>query len=914
MSLYKKTIIVVGVTFICLIALLYTTSRIMLLRSFTELEKQDVTLDVLRTQSAITDVIGKLNSEAGDWARWDDTYNFMEDQNEEYIEVNLPDTTYTGLGLNLTLYIDTKGRIVYGKNFDLAKEEEAPLPAGLDQFLSDNTMLWNFTGTEDSAKGIILLPEGPIMFASRPILTSTGEGPVRGALIMGRNLDSLEISRLAEITHINLNVERLDSPQLSADFFNAQANLSDQSPVFVQPLSEGTVCGYSLLKDINGNPILALRINLARNIYQQGREAIRYFLLSLLLFSAVFGAVALLLLGRMVLSRLARLSKSFGAISSNSDHAMRLPVSGCDELSQLADSANRMLESLEQSHLRLRDNEERYRTLTENTYDLICEISAGGQYLYVSPNYRDVLGYEPQELLNKSMGDTIHPDDRDAVLERLKKLKFSAFKHIVYRKICKNGEIRCFESTGRSYLTTAGETRIVFVSRDITGRQKYQETIWRQAFHDSLTGLPNRMLFKDRLSHALVHAKRNKQMLAVIFLDLDRFKLINDTLGHEIGDHLLKSVALRLQKCVREEDTISRLGGDEFTLLLPEISKSESAAKVAQKIIEEILQPFCIGEYELYISTSIGIALYPSDGEDAETLLKNADTAMYLAKERGRNNYQFYTPALNKKTVERMTMENELRRAIDRQEFVLHYQPKVNIKTGKIIGVEALVRWQHSVRGLIPPSDFIPTAEETGMIVPLGEWILRTACAQNKAWQDAGFEPLTISVNLSGRQFELQNLSVVIERILKETGLAPFWLELEITESTAMQNADYTIETLQNLKEMGVQFSIDDFGTGYSSLSQLRRFPVDKLKIDKSFVLDIGTGHDNEIIASSVIALGKSLKLGVIAEGVETEEQLNFLKKHQCIEMQGFLFSKPLAAGDFSDLLRQKNISRASCS
>jgi diguanylate cyclase (GGDEF)-like protein/PAS domain S-box-containing protein len=632
------------------------------------------------------------------------------------------------------------------------------------------------------------------------------------------------------------------------------------------------------------------------------------------LFGAVFGVVVLLLLERMVLSRLGRLSKVFGAISSSSDHAMRLPVSGHDELSQLANAANRMLESLEQSHIRLSDNEERYRTLTENTYDLIGEISREGQYLYVSPNYRDVLGYEPQELLNKSIGDTVHPEDQNALLDRLKKLEFSTFKHIVYRMICKNGEIRCFESTGRSYLTTAGEIRMVFVSRDITERQKYQETIWHQAFHDTLTGLSNRMLFKDRLSHALAHAKRNKQMLAVIFLDLDRFKLINDTLGHEIGDQLLKSVALRLKKCMREDDTIARLGGDEFTLLMPEIDKSESAAKVAQKIIEEILQPFHIGDHELYISTSIGIALYPSDGEDADTLLKNADTAMYLAKERGRNNYQFYTPALNKKTIERMTMENELRRAIERKEFVLHYQPKVNIKTHKIIGMEALVRWQHPVRGLIPPADFIPIAEETGMIVPLGEWVLHTACAQNKAWQDAGFEPLSISVNLSGCQFQLQNLAVVIKRILKETDLAPFWLELEITESTAMQNADYTIETLHKLKEMGVQFSIDDFGTGYSSLSQLKRFPVDKLKIDKSFVVEIGTGQDSEIIASTVIVLGKSLNLGVIAEGVETVEQLDFLKKHQCNEMQGFLFSKPVTADEFSALLEQNKLGRASCS
>ncbi len=907
MSLYRKTIIVVGITFACLIILLYATSKIMLLRSFTELEKQDVTLNVQRVQSAITDVLAKLDSESGDWAGWNDTCTFIEDVNDNYIKVNLPDASYVILGINMTLFIDPSGKIVYGKNLDLTSREEISLPGNIERYLAGNIKLWNHTDPFDSVSGIVLFPEGPMLVASRPIITSEGKGPVRGALIMGRYLDTEEIRRLSEITHISLTVERLDDPQRSPDFLNAQANLNDLSPVFVQPANEDFVAGYSLLKDINENPILVLKVDLPRNIYQQGRDAMRYFLLALLVFSAVFGVVVLLLLERVVLRRLSRLNTSFGAISSSSDHAMRLPVTGHDELAQLATSANRMLESLELTHRKLSDNEERYRTLTENAYDLISEISTQGQYLYISPNYRDVLGYEPRDLINKSISDIIHTEDLNDVLNRLKKLEFSTLKHLTCRMISKNSEIRWFESTGRAYQTAAGETRIVFVSRDITERQKYEETIWRQAFHDTLTGLPNRMLFIDRLSLALAHTKRSKQMLAVIFLDLDRFKLINDTLGHEIGDQLLKSVALRLQECVREGDTIARLGGDEFTLLLPEIIKSEGAAKIAQKIIEEILQPFHIGDHELYISTSIGIALYPSDGEDADTLLKNADTAMYLAKERGRNNYQFYTPALNKKTIERMTMENELRRAIERKEFVLHYQPKVNIKTSKIIGMEALVRWQHPVRGLIPPADFIPIAEETGMIVPLGEWVLRTACAQNKAWQDAGFEPLSISVNLSGRQFQLQNLAVVIKRILKETDLAPYWLELEITESTAMQNADYTIETLNKLKEMGVQFSIDDFGTGYSSLSQLKRFPVDKLKIDKSFVVEIGKGHDSEIIASTVIVLGKSLKLGVIAEGVETEEQLNFLKKYQCNEMQGFLFSKPVTADEFSALLKQKS-------
>ncbi|MDF9409476.1 MAG: Cyclic di-GMP phosphodiesterase Gmr [Pelotomaculum sp. PtaB.Bin013] len=556
----------------------------------------------------------------------------------------------------------------------------------------------------------------------------------------------------------------------------------------------------------------------------------------------------------------------------------------------------------------LRESEERHRTLTENTYDLISEIDSNERYLYLSPNYRDVLGYEPGELIGRKVVDLIYPEDCPAVKASFRRVfEHKAIEQVIYRFIHKSGELRWFESTGKTYQTVTGESRVVFVSRDITERQRYEETIRHQAFHDALTGLPNRMLFKDRLTLEIAHAKRNKQMLAVLFLDLDRFKLVNDTLGHGLGDQLLKIIARRLVGYVREDDTVARLGGDEFTVLLPEILQVENAAKVARKILRAVREPVRIDVHELYISTSIGIALYPSDGEDAESLLKNADTAMYRAKENGKNNYQLYTPAMNAKAFERLAIENGLRRALDRNEFVVYYQPKVNINTGKIIGMEALVRWEVPERGLIPPGDFIPLAEDTGLIVPIGEWVLRTACAQNKAWQDAGYPPLRVAVNLSARQFQLQNLVEVVSRVLEETGLEPCWLELEITESVAMQNAEYTVKMLYELKDMGIQLAIDDFGTGYSSLNYLKRFPISKLKIDKSFVREIGTDQDNEAIASTVIVLGQSLKLGVVAEGVETEEQYDFLKQHQCDEMQGYLFGKPVPPEKFEEMIRRES-------
>lgn len=368
---------------------------------------------------------------------------------------------------------------------------------------------------------------------------------------------------------------------------------------------------------------------------------------------------------------------------------------------------------------------------------------------------------------------------------------------------------------------------------------------------------------------------------------------------------MLKGVAQRLRSCLREGDTVARLGGDEFMVVLPAIAHAEDAARVGQRILDALSVPFNFEGHELHIGVSIGIALYPNDGKSAEALLKNADIAMYRAKEQGRNNYQFYTPALNDMAFERLTLENSLRRALERREFVVHYQPQVSLNTGQIVGMEALVRWRHPELGLVAPMKFIPVAEETGLIVPIGEWVLQMACAQNKAWQEAGFPPLRVTVNLSARFFRRKDLMETVARILKETGLDPDYLELELTEGTTMENAEATIRTLHELKEMGVHLSIDDFGTGYSSLSYLKRFPLATLKIDRLFVQDITTSSDGAVITLAIIAMAHSLGLKVIAEGVETEEQLAFLRAHRCDEMQGYLFSRPIPAEAFTQLLRE---------
>jgi len=423
------------------------------------------------------------------------------------------------------------------------------------------------------------------------------------------------------------------------------------------------------------------------------------------------------------------------------------------------------------------------------------------------------------------------------------------------------------------------------VLRDVSEARSMAEQMTHFAEHDFLTGLPNRLLLNDRISQAIAMARRHRYQIAVLFLDLDGFKHINDSLGHPIGDKLLQSVARRLVECVRDPDTVSRQGGDEFVLLLTGLEGPDGAAIAAMRLLQAVAEAHTIDHHDLHITTSIGLSVYPEDGEDAETLIKNADTAMYQAKENGRQNFQFFEPVMNVRAVERQSIEANLRRALEHQEFTLHYQPKINLKTGAIIGAEALIRWTHPVLGLIPPAQFIPIAEDSGLILPIGDWVLGEACRQARAWVDAGLPPITVAVNVSAIQFRNENFFKRVFKVLSETALDPSSLELEVTESVLMKHAGFTASILQNLRERGVRVSVDDFGTGYSSLSYLRKFPLDALKIDQSFVRQISAGEDTTIVT------------------VETLEELAFLQDQQCDEAQGYYFSRPVPAHLFAKLL-----------
>lgn len=546
----------------------------------------------------------------------------------------------------------------------------------------------------------------------------------------------------------------------------------------------------------------------------------------------------------------------------------------------------------------LRESESRFRDFAEAASEFVWECDALGRYTYLSPKVRDLLGYTHTELIGRQMRDLMPPGEAERAERWLadNTREDGSYREFEHRLATRSGNVVWVTVNAVSVRSESGE--IIGhrgTVRDVTDRKQAEERISHLATRDPLTGLPNRLLLHDRLDQGLVNARRSRQSLALMFIDLDRFKNINDSLGHDVGDLLLKEVAERMQGCLRKGDTLSRLGGDEFVVTVEGLQHAEDAAQVARKILAALGRPMDIAGHTLTTSCSVGISIFPSDAEDAATLMKNADTAMYHAKEKGRRNYQFFSREMNIRAVERHDLETALRLALDRDEFVLHYQPQVDIVTGRLAGVEALLRWRHPRKGLVLPSTFIEVAEETGLIEPIGSWVLRTACEQCKAWQDAGYPEVRVAVNVSARQFNHPaEFARSVQRMLARTGLDPSNLELEMTESVIWRNADDSLQAFRRLGKLGTRLAVDDFGTGYSSLATLKQLPIDTLKIDRSFVRDVDENKESDVLVATIIGMAHSLDLSVTAEGVENLAQLSSLKRLGCDEYQGFLFSKPL--------------------
>ena len=565
------------------------------------------------------------------------------------------------------------------------------------------------------------------------------------------------------------------------------------------------------------------------------------------------------------------------------------------------------ISGLKEAEAALRGSEARFRDLTELSSDWYWEQDANLHFTLISSKVHEFrLGAE--EDIGKARWEVsrVHMTDDQWQPHQAVLAARRAFQDYVYQRYDTQGQLRTISVSGRPIFDEQGGFQgYRGTGRDISEQRRAEEQIRHLAHHDALTQLPNRMLLHDRIGQAIAQARRNREMLALLFIDLDRFKMVNDSLGHAVGDRLLQSVADRLGACTRNSDTIARLGGDEFVVLLGGLAEPGDARHVAQKILDALAEPVTIDGHELKVTPSIGICAYPHDGDNVETLMRNADTAMYCAKQMGRNNCQFFTQAMNDAVQLRLQMENDLRHAIERGEFILHYQPVIGLKSGAIVGFEALVRWQHPQRGMIPPAQFIAAAEETGLIVALGEWVLRETCARARAWHEAGYPTLQAAVNCSAQQFRREGFVDMVGRVLGETGFPAACLELELTESVILERSEEVIACFQALDNMGVCIAIDDFGTGYSSLSYLKRFAIHQLKIDQSFVRDISSDPDDAAIVSAIIAIAHSLGLEVVAEGVETAEQLAFLRSLGCDKAQGYLFSKPRPAEAFAQLMSE---------
>lgn len=560
----------------------------------------------------------------------------------------------------------------------------------------------------------------------------------------------------------------------------------------------------------------------------------------------------------------------------------------------------------------LHDSEERFRIAFDHAAVGLAQAAPDGRWLRANRKFQDIVGYSEEELRAMSFRDMSLDQELPASEAPLRMLLAGEIPSYAIEKryVRKDGQPVWVNVAVSRMVSSRGDVNLMIVVEDIAQRKQYEHELRHMASHDVLTGLANRSLLMDRLDQALALAHRTGHQVAILFIDLDRFKTINDSLGHEAGDHVIIEAGRRLAGIVREGDTVARLGGDEFVVLMPDLEDCSGAAVLSAKLLEALLLPMNVLGHEFSPIGSIGISLYPRDGSDSNALLKNADAAMYRAKELGRGNFQFYTEEMNARTLDRLRMESGLRRALERHEFVLHYQPQIDLASGAQVGVEALLRWCPPGSEPIAPAEFIPIAEETGLIVQIGAWVLRAACEQLVAWREAGLPPMTVAVNLSARQFHQQNLVQLVGQILAETGCDAAQLELEITESVVMADPAGAAATLQELSDMGVSLSIDDFGTGHSSLSYLKRFPIHALKIDRSFVRDLTTDADDAAIVCAVIALAHTMQLKVIAEGVETEEQLNFLREHRCDQFQGYFYSPPVSAERLRDAMERRTGSR----
>lgn len=789
--------------FLFMLIVIIVILNTLLLNNIKTLENQYVSERMNQIKIGIDFELNDLKKTATDWAEWNDTYQFAEDGNQVFVDDNLGASFFSSLRLDSMVFLNQAGEFVFAQQLNGDSTALEPVPDAVKKQLRQ--LIGNNMDAGKRVQGILKVPGGAMLFATNPILTSDGDGPVHGNIVIFRYLNSTETDYLSKMIDQDIVVEDAITQDTQEIL---PKHTYEPSSVNVQDISAKIIRGTATLFDINGKPAVTVSLNMSRDMSMIGSSGIQSVVIALIVSSLIFTLLILHFMNQVILSRVLSMNRSIKEIGEHDPTERLKPDGYCDELSGMTSEINSMLDNLQESHQQIKDREYELRKIAEE------------------------------------------------------------------------------------------------LQQEVAERRKAQEEITYLAYHDHLTGLPNRLHFSEHLNHGIHLAKRTEKLLAILFLDLDGFKMINDSIGHLAGDLLLIEVSKRLKAMLRECDSAARLGGDEFVVMVENIGDVKAIETIAKKILDSFLKPFVLNNQECFITTSIGVAICPPDGKDSETLIKNADIAMYRAKENGKNQYVMCSEVIKNKVLETMKISNHLFRALERGEFEVYYQPQINCSTNLIVGAEALIRWHHPEMGMVLPGEFISIAEQTGLILPIGAWVLRTACTQNKAWQDAGYPGIRIGVNLSIRQFQNHNIVSEVQSILTDTGFDPSYLELEITESIAMREQGYVLEALNMLRKMGIHIAIDDFGTEYSSLSHLKQLPIDRIKIPMPFVHGIDMGSKDKAITTSIIVLAKSLGLGVIAEGVETKTQHEFLTQKMCDEIQGFYHFKPMCSSEFERLLK----------
>ena len=816
----KNTIIrLLTLLFLLLVLVTFLVLNIILGDRISDLEDKSVLEHTIQAQNEIYSELRRLSLIAGNWSMRDDTFAFMQNRNAEFVTDNLGQAAFTNLEIDLLALVGNDHSTAFIQAFDQDSQKMSAVSQSFRNYLAQSPLI----GSQDPdypLSGILLLPEGPLLIAAGQVQASGGQGPANGTLILGEYLNAGKIRQIARKLKLDIQIETLTAPAGTA----GGRDLS----IVVQAMDAGRIEGRTIIRDIDGQPVLRLTVGMDREVGRIGRAGIYYALIALVAASLIFMLTIWLYFDRRIISRLKGLAAAIIRIGQNHALGGRLPEQPVrDEIAVVSDEINVMLDKLAEAQIQI--------VRSENA---LKEANAGLE---------------------------------TKIRQRTADLEAS------------NSQLQ----------------------NEIQERQKAQDDIRHLAYHDLLTNLPNRLMFTEHLNHAINLASRSDKALAIIFLDLDSFKMINDTMGHAAGDRLLQEVAGRLADTLRKSDIISRIGGDEFIALIENLDERDAVKSVTEKILASFHEPFMINGQHFFLTTSIGVSLYPADGLDAETIIKNADIAMYKAKELGKNQYVFCSPVMKAVVTENVNLTNQLHLALERQELELYYQPQIRCDSSQIVGVEALLRWHHPVLGMVSPAKFIPLAEQSGVIIPIGEWVLRMACRQCALWHRNGFTHIRMGVNLSIKQFQCSDLVSVVRQALDDSGLPPRCLELEITESIAMKGNRQIIRTLQALEELGISIAVDDFGTEYSSLNYLKQLPIKALKIALPFVQGINVSKKDEAITKAVIALAKSLGLELIAEGVETKSQLDFLTERFCDEVQGYYYYKPMTSQQFDELLRR---------